>query len=36
MIPVPFQINGKDKKFEYNFLKMYTYLNLVTNQRIIL
>jgi len=34
MVPVP--CNGKDKEFEYNFLKICRYLNLPKNQRIIL
>ena len=36
MVPVPCKSNGKYKEFQNNFLKIYRYLNLLKNQRLIL
>jgi hypothetical protein len=36
MVSVQYKNNGKDKEFEFDFLIICRYLNLVKNQRIIL
>jgi len=35
IVPVPSTSNGKENEFEYIFLQIYRYLDIVENQRII-